>query len=92
MGEYISGGAAQLYQEDFVRSTEQKSRTLLGPMIEKQKPRVARLATLSLFGYGETVKQLPLPSYTAEQVVGDRFPGEAPLPGGPGGGEREELA
>src|ERR1700737_883752 len=37
----------------------------LGPMIEKQKPRVARLATASLFGYGETVKQLPLPSYTA---------------------------
>jgi hypothetical protein len=61
----------------------------LGPMIEKLKPRVARLATASLFGYGETVKQLPLPSYTAEQVVGDRFPGEAPLPGS---GEREELA
>ena len=61
----------------------------LGPMIEKQKPRVARLAAASLFGYGETVKQLPLPSYTAEQVVGDRSPWEAPLPGG---GEREELA
>jgi hypothetical protein len=61
----------------------------LGPMIEKQKPRVARLPSASLFGYGETVKQLPLPSYTAEQVVGDRFPWEAPLPGG---GEREELA
>ena len=85
----MSGGAAQLYEEDFVRSTEQPSRALLGPIIEKQKPRVARLATLSLFGYGETVKQLPLPSYTAEQGVGDRFPGEAPLPGG---GEREELA
>jgi len=89
LGEDMSGGAAQLYGEDFVRSTEQRSRALLGPMIEKQKPRVARLATLSLFGYGETVKQLPLPSYTAEQVVGDWFPGEAPLPGG---GEREELA
>jgi len=73
----MSGGAAQLYGEDFVRSTEQRSRALLGPMIEKQKPRVARLATLSLS------------SCTAEQVVGDRFPGEAPLPGG---GEREELA
>jgi hypothetical protein len=82
----MSGGAAQLYEEDFVRSTEQQSRALLGPMIEKQKPRVARLATLSLFGYGETVKQLPLPSYTAEQVVGDRFPWEAPLPGGAGRG------
>ena len=76
----MSGGTAQLYEEDFVRWAEQQSRVLLGPMIEKQKPRVARLATLSLS------------SYTAEQVVGDRFPGEAPLPGGPGGGEREELA
>ena len=84
----MSGGAAQLYGEDFVRSTEQRSRALLGPMIEKQQPRAARLAA-SLFGYGETVKQLPLPSYTAEQVVGNWFPGEAPLPGG---GEREELA
>jgi hypothetical protein len=61
----------------------------LGPMIEKLKPRVARLATASLFGYGETVKELPLPSYTEEQVLGDWFPGEAPLPAG---GEREELA
>ena len=61
----------------------------LGPVIEKQEPRVARLPTASLFGHGGTVKQLPLPSYTAEQVVGDRFPWEAPLPGG---GEREELA
>ena len=85
----MSGGAAQFYWEDFVRSTEQRSRALLGPMIEKQQPRAARLAAASLFGYGETVKQLPLPCYTAEQVVGDRFPGDAPLPGG---GEREELA
>ena len=92
MGEYISGGAAQLYQEDFVRSTEQKSRTLLGPMIEKQKPRVARLPTASLFGYGETVKQPPLPSYTAEQVVGTGSRGRPLSPGAVGGGEREEFA
>jgi hypothetical protein len=59
-------------------------------MIEKQKPRVARLAAASLFGYGETVKQRPLPSLaTPEQGVGDQFPEEAPLPGS---GEREELA
>ncbi len=61
----------------------------LGPMTEKLKPRVARLATASLFGYGETVKKLPPPSYTEEQVLGDWFPGNAPLPAG---GEREELA
>jgi hypothetical protein len=64
----------------------------LGPMIEKLKPRVARLATASLFGYGETVKALPPPSYTEEQVLGDWFPGNAPSPRGPVGGEREELA
>ena len=64
-------------------------RSQLGPIIEQLKPRVARLATTSLFGYGETVKKLPLPSYTEEQVLGDWFPGEAPLPAS---GEREELA
>jgi len=42
-----------------------------------------------LFGFNQSVKQLPRPPYPAEQAVGDRFPGEAPLPAG---GEREELA
>jgi len=55
---------------------------------------VARLATASLFGYGETVKKLPRADYTQEQVLGDWFPREAvahpsPLPAG---GEREEPA
>lgn len=62
-------------------------RSQLGSIIEQLKPRVARLATTSVFGYGETVKKLPLPSYTEEQVLGDWFPGEIPLPVG---GEREE--
>jgi hypothetical protein len=31
----MSGGTAQLYEEDFVRRTEQQSRVLPGPMIEK---------------------------------------------------------
>jgi hypothetical protein len=70
----MSGGAAQLYEEDFVRSTEQPSRVLLGPIIEKQKPRVARLATLSLLGYGVTVKQLPLPSAQIHSVDAARRP------------------
>jgi hypothetical protein len=66
----------------------------LGAMVEKLKPRVARLATASLFGYGQTVKELPRPSYTEEQVLGDWFPGDAaphpdPLPAG-AGGERED--
>jgi hypothetical protein len=53
----------------------------LGPMIEKLKPRVARLATTSLFGYGEMAQKLPLPDYTEDQVLGDWFPGDvAPLP------------
>jgi hypothetical protein len=42
-----------------------------------------------LFGYDQSVKQLPRPRYPAEQVVGDWFRREAPLPAG---GEREELA
>jgi hypothetical protein len=52
----------------------------LAAMIEKLKPRVARLATASLFGYGETVKTFPLPSYTEEQVLGDWFPEASPPP------------
>jgi hypothetical protein len=31
----MSGGTAQLYEEDFVPWTEQRSRVLPGPMIEK---------------------------------------------------------
>ena len=58
-------------------------------MIEELKPRVARLATASLFGYGEAVKKLSPPSYTEEQVLGDWFPGDGPLPAG---GEREGSA
>jgi len=42
-----------------------------------------------LFGYGQSVKKLPRPRYPAQQVVGEWFPGEAPLAAG---GEREELA
>jgi hypothetical protein len=42
-----------------------------------------------LFGYGETVRTLPHPSYTEDQVIGDWFPGEDPLPAS---GEREGPA
>ena len=56
-------------------------------MIENPKPGVGQSATASLCG--ETVKKLPLPSYTKDQVLGDWFPGDAPLPAG---GEREEPA
>jgi hypothetical protein len=44
-------------------------------MIEQLKPRVTRLVTASLLGYGETVKTLPPPSYTEDQLIGDWFPG-----------------
>ena len=90
LGEDMSGGAAQLYEEDFVRSTEQQSRALLGPMIEKQKPRVARLATLSLFGYGETVKQLPLPSLATPRSKGSGT-GSRGRPLSPGAGRGRSL-
>jgi hypothetical protein len=56
----MSGSAAQLYQQDFVRWTEQQSTALRD---------VAR----SSFGYGETVKEPPLSGYTQEQVLGDWF-------------------
>ena len=49
-------------------------------MIEQLKPRVARLATSSLFGYGETANKLPLPNYSEDQVVGDWFPERSPPP------------
>ncbi len=62
-------------------------RSELEAMIEHLKPRVARLATTSLFGYGGTIKGLPLPNYIEEEVLGDWLPGEAPLPAI---GEREE--
>ena len=56
-------------------------------MIERLKPRVARLATSSLFGYGETVKNLPVPAYTEDQVLAGWFPGDSSLPAN---GEQEE--
>jgi hypothetical protein len=59
----------------------------LPSMIEQLKPRVARLASNSLFGYGETTRKLSVPAYTEDQVLGDWYPGEPPLPAK---GEQEE--
>jgi hypothetical protein len=59
----------------------------LPSMIEQLKPRVARLAGNSLFGYGETVKKLPVPAYTEDQVLGEWFPGDSSLPAN---GDQEE--
>ena len=72
-------GRERLNVEDLLQDSP-SLRSQLGPIIEKLKPRVARLATTSLFGYGETVRKVPIPDYTEEQVLGDWFPGEAPLP------------
>jgi hypothetical protein len=73
-------GRERLNIEDLLRDSP-SLRSQLGPIIEQLKPRVARLATISLLGYGETVRTLPVPDYTEEQVLGDWFPGEAaPLP------------
>ncbi len=60
----------------------------LASMIGQLTPRVTRLAAASFFGYGE-VNTLPPPSYTEDQVIGDWFPGENPLPAC---GEREGPA
>jgi len=81
-------GRERLNIEDLLQDSP-SLRSQLGPIIEQLKPRVARLATTSLFGYGETVKQPPLPGYTEEQVLGDWFPVDPPPPAS---GEREEPA
>jgi hypothetical protein len=49
----------------------------LGAIIEHLKP---RLATTSLFGYGEMIKSVPVPEYTEDQVLGDWFPQVSPPP------------
>jgi hypothetical protein len=59
----------------------------LPSMIEQLKPRVARLAGNSLFGYSETVEKLPVPAYTEDQVLGEWFPGDSSLPAN---GDQEE--
>jgi len=61
-------------------------------MITEELPRVARLTTRLLRLQGEASSNLAVPSYTEEQVLGDWFPGDAPLPAGAAGGEREEPA
>jgi hypothetical protein len=81
-------GRERLNIEDLLQQSPSLKRQV-GAIIEELKPRVARLATTSLFGRGETVKKLPIPGYTEEQVLGDWFPGENPLPAG---GERDEPA
>jgi Domain of unknown function DUF29 len=58
-------------------------------IIAEEAPRVARLTTRVLRLHGEDVGNLAVPTYTEEQVLGDWFPGEAPLPAR---GEREEPA
>jgi hypothetical protein len=79
-------GRERLNVEDLLRDSP-SLQSQVGPMIEQLKPRVARLASTSLFGYGETVKKLPVPDYNEDQVIGDWFPGNAPLPAS---GKREE--
>jgi hypothetical protein len=90
LGEDMSSGAAQLYGEDFVPWTEKRSQVLPGPMIEKQKPRVARLAAASLFGYGEAVNQLPLPSLATPRSKGSGT-GSRRRPLSPGAGRGRSL-
>ena len=69
----------RLNVEDLLQDSPSLRRELTS-MIEQLKPRVARLATSSLFGYGETANKLPLPNYTEDQVVGDWFPERSPPP------------
>ena len=73
------GSAAQLYEEDFVRWTEQQSRAL------REAVGVGTSLPLGK-GSPEAVARLKAARYTEDQVLGDWFPGEDPLPAG---GERE---
>jgi hypothetical protein len=65
--------------EDLLRDSPSLTNQLAS-MVEQLRPRVTRLAAASLFGYGETGKTLPPPSYTEDQVLGDWFPGDPPTP------------
>src|SRR4051812_40338995 len=84
-------GRERLNVEDLLQGSP-SLRSQLGPIIEQLKPRVARLATTSLFGHGEMFRKVPIPDYTEEQVLGDWFPGDAAPPPAPlpAGGERED--
>jgi len=53
-------------------------RAELDKAIEQTKPKATRLATRSLFGFGEAA-EIAAPPYTAEQILGDWFPGDPPL-------------
>jgi hypothetical protein len=57
----------------------------LGQVIEQATSRAIRLAARSLTNFGEDVRISP-PSFTEDQILGDWFPGDAPLPAN---GERE---
>jgi Domain of unknown function DUF29 len=62
----------------------------LGAEIEHAKSRALRLVTRSFSDFGE-VSEMPLPTYTEDQVLGDWFPGDAVHPDPlPANGEREE--
>jgi Domain of unknown function DUF29 len=57
--------------------------------IEHAKSRALRLVTHSLSDFGEA-SEMPLPTYTKDQVLGDWFPGDAAHPDPlPANGERD---
>jgi hypothetical protein len=61
----------------------------VGRIITEEAPRVARLTARVLRLHGEDRGNLAAPTYIEGQVLGDWFPGDAPLPAN---GEREEHA
>ena len=58
-------------------------------IITEEGLRVARLTTRVLHLHGQDVGNLTAPTYTEDQVLGDWFPADVPLPAC---GERDELA
>jgi signal transduction histidine kinase len=68
----------RLIVEDLLQESP-SLRTGLDEIIEQAKSRAARLASKSLSNYGEAARIPPL-GYTENQILGDWFPGETPLP------------
>lgn len=65
-------------------------RPRVASVIARETPRTIRLVARSLLNHGETsperIAMVEQATYTEEQVLGDWFPGDPPLPAG---GERE---
>jgi hypothetical protein len=81
-------GRERLIIEDLLQESP-SLKVDLGAEIEHAKSRALRLVTCSLSDFGEA-SEMPLPTYSEDQVLGDWFPGDTAHPDPlPANGERE---